>query len=71
VEAYHKEHEAALKLLERDLDSLKEFMFKQSQELFKLRKEEANLVAEVTQSTFPPSGFAGICFWSIVLLMRF
>jgi hypothetical protein len=39
--------------VERELDTIKESMFRQSQELFKLRKEEASLVADIsgTQST--------------------
>jgi hypothetical protein len=53
VDAYHNEHATALKAVERELDTIKESMFRQSQELFKLRKEEASLVADIsgTQST--------------------
>jgi hypothetical protein len=53
VDAYHNEHSTALKAVERELDTIKESMFRQSQELFKLRKEEASLVADIsgTQST--------------------
>jgi predicted nuclease with TOPRIM domain len=47
VDAYYKEHEEALKSVEREIEVMKENMFKHSQELFKLRKEEANLVADV------------------------
>jgi chromosome segregation ATPase len=53
VHTYHKEHENALKAVEKELEQTKESMFKFSQELFKQRKDEASLVADIsgTQST--------------------
>mmetsp|Transcript_40081 Transcript_40081/g.95053 ORF Transcript_40081/g.95053 Transcript_40081/m.95053 type:complete len:886 (+) Transcript_40081:189-2846(+) len=44
----NREQEKALKVTEKELAALKQDMFKQSQELFNLRKEEANLIAEIS-----------------------
>merc|ERR1719238_667434 len=46
-EAELKDKEAELEAAEKDLRILKESMFKQSQELFRLRQRESNLIAEI------------------------
>ena len=48
IEELNKEQERALKLTDKELTVLKQDMFKQSQELFALRKDEANLIAEIS-----------------------
>eukprot|EP00741_Cyanophora_paradoxa_P020955 tig00021319_g20230.t1 len=48
VDEMHRAEELRLKAVEKELNELKENMFKQSQELFKLRQEEANLIAEIS-----------------------
>jgi len=48
AEAALGETEVALKREVQKLQSLKESMFKQSQQLFALRQEEANLIAEIS-----------------------
>merc|ERR1719199_1222744 len=44
----NREQEKALRVTEKELAALKQDMFRQSQELFNLRKEEANLIAEIS-----------------------
>lgn len=43
-----KQEESRLVASERELASIREVMFKHSQELFKLRQEESNTIAEIT-----------------------
>mmetsp|Transcript_12121 Transcript_12121/g.27996 ORF Transcript_12121/g.27996 Transcript_12121/m.27996 type:complete len:922 (-) Transcript_12121:343-3108(-) len=48
IHQLHKEEEVRLKATEKELQELKQEMFKKSQALFNLRKEEANLIAEIS-----------------------
>ena len=48
IEELNREQDKALKLTHKELTALKQDMFKQSQELFALRKDEANLIAEIS-----------------------
>jgi chromosome segregation ATPase len=48
AELDYKEKDLNLKLIEKDIAALKEQMFKQSQELFRLRQAEANQIAEIS-----------------------
>lgn len=48
VETLHAQHEDRLKQVNKELTNLKESMFKHSRELFNLRKEEADLIAEIS-----------------------
>uniref|UniRef100_A0A7S4M111 Coiled-coil domain-containing protein 39 n=1 Tax=Guillardia theta TaxID=55529 RepID=A0A7S4M111_GUITH len=48
IEMINREQEKTLKSTEKELVALKQEMFKQSQELFNLRKDEANLIAEIS-----------------------
>ena len=48
IEELNREQEKALKLTHKELTALKQDMFKQSQELFALRKDEAGLIAEIS-----------------------
>jgi len=48
VEQLHKEHEKRLQQQNKTLQALKESMFKHSHELFQKRKQEADLIAEIS-----------------------
>lgn len=50
AEDYVKSKEAELTAAEKELTSLKEKSFRKSQELFKLRQEEASLIAQISGS---------------------
>lgn len=49
-EEYRLSQEARLISIDKELKELKEAMFKQSQELFNLRKEEADMIADISGS---------------------
>jgi len=48
VDLLHKQHEDRLKAVNKELQYLKQSMFNHSHQLFNLRKEEANLIAEIS-----------------------
>ena len=50
VDDLHARHEKDLQDIEKDLRSMKEEMFKESHDLFALRKQEANLIALISSS---------------------
>jgi len=48
IHSMHREEEVRLKATDKELQELKQEMFKKSQALFSLRKDEANLIAEIS-----------------------